>query len=162
MADRSTIKSGDLLIWKKSKFSKTSNFYLNIIRFFTRSEYAHVAIAWRLDGRLFAVEATQPLLRVSPIKMLDEFYHVPMNVKWDSRSEAWLVDKVGLKYSLLDAVRAYLGITVEDDSRYQCAELANEFYKEHGIDLGNAYTPSLVVSNALEKTHTALNYIKSI
>lgn len=161
MGSRSDIKSGDLLVWKRSKFSKKSNFYLNIIRFSTRSEYAHVAIAWRLEGRLFLVEATQPILRITPVRTADEFYHVPMSVNWDSISESWLLDKVGLKYSILDAVRAYLGKTIEDDNRYQCAELAHEFYETHGIDLGDAYTPSALVSAALEKRHTTLNFINA-
>jgi len=161
MSKRSDIASGDLLVWKKSKFSKTSNFYLNLIRFFTRSEYAHVGVAWRIDGRLFVVEASQPVVRIVPVKEADEFYHISMDIAWTEFSENWLLDKVGLKYSILDAVRAYLGKTIEDDRRYQCAELANEFYKLHGINLSYAFTPSLLVSEALENTFAELNYIKS-
>lgn len=143
------IKSGDLLIWAKSSNSNKSSFFLNIVRLMTRSEYAHVAIAWRLEGRLYVVEATQPLVRITPIKPGREFYHIQMDVEWTKESENYLIDKIGCVYSIMDGIRAYLGKTVENDRRYQCAELANEFYANHGTHLKEAFTPASVVEQAL-------------
>lgn len=162
MSERESIKSGDMLIWAKSAQSNVSNFYLNVIRLMTRSEYAHIAIAWRLEGRLYVVEATQPVVRISPVKDDQEFYHIPMNVKWDKNSEEYLIDKIGCVYSLMDGIRAYLGKTVENDRDYQCAELANEFYSQHGIHLGEAYTPALLVERALMTTGCSLSLMSSI
>lgn len=162
MSPRESIKSGDLLIWSKNIRNSKSNFYLNLIRFFTRSEYAHVAVAWILEGRLFIVEATEPVLRITPVKDYDEFYHLSMDVSFTKESEDWLIDKIGLTYSIMDAIRAYLGKTVKNDRRYQCAELSNEFYKFHNIDLGDAFTPTAIVSKALFTRNESLRAIAAL
>lgn len=160
MGKRDDIKSGDLLIWKKSKKSFLSNLAIGAIRLFTRSEYAHVGIAWRIESNtLHVFEATQPAVRVVPLEDGDEFYHIPMSLKWTEKSSEFLQSKLGLKYSIFDAIRAFLGITLDADDRYQCAELANEFYAKHGIYLTNAYTPSEVVEAILEKIPTALIFV---
>lgn len=159
---RETVKSGDLLIWSKDARDTKSNLYLNLIRLFTRSEYAHVAIAWVLEGRLYIVEATQPVLRITPVKDFEEFYHVPMKVTWTKDSEEWLIDKIGLVYSFADAVRAYLGKRVDNDRKYQCAELCHEFYELHGIELGEAYTPALLVEKALYTRGESLRAIGAV
>lgn len=162
MTNRSNIQSGDLLIWSRDKNSRISNIYLNLIRFFTRSEFAHVAVAWRLEGRLYIVEATMPVVRLSPIRDDDSFYHIPMGVQWSSKAEDFLLDKIGLFYSLLDAARGYFGITTQKDSRWQCAELCNYFYRELDIDLGEDLTPSGLVKTALSISERPLSYMPEV
>lgn len=159
MEKRQAIQSGDLLVWKKSKKSFMSSLTLEIIRLATRSNFAHVAVAWVMDGRLFAVEATQPCVRLTVIKDSDEFYHLGMGVSWSQDSEEYLIDKIGLKYSVIDAVRAFLGICVSNDRRYQCAELAHEFYEKHDIALGDAFTPSELVDAILAKREASVNFV---
>jgi hypothetical protein len=159
MHHRQAIKSGDLLIWKKSKKSLISNWTIELIRFFTRSDFAHVGIAWVMDGRVFVVEATQPVVRLTIVKDNDEFYHAPMVVEWSDTSEEYLIDKIGLKYGVFDAIRAFLGKTLDNDRRYQCAELANEFYKTHGIELGDAFTPSKLVEAVLRLQTTTIDFV---
>lgn len=159
MHHRQAIKSGDLLIWKKSKKSLISNWTIELIRFFTRSDFAHVGIAWVMDGRVFVVEATQPVVRLTIVKDNDEFYHAPMVIEWSDTSEEYLIDKIGLKYSVFDAIRAFLGKTLDNDRRYQCAELANEFYKTHGIELGDAFTPSELVEAVLRLQTTTIDFV---
>lgn len=159
MHHRQAIKSGDLLIWKKSKKSLISNWTIELIRFFTRSDFAHVGIAWVMDGRVFVVEATQPVVRLTIVKDNDEFYHAPMVIEWSDTSEEYLIDKIGLKYSVFDAIRAFLGKTLDNDRRYQCAELANEFYKTHGIELGDAFTPSKLVEAVLRLQTTTIDFV---
>lgn len=145
------IQSGDLLVWSKDKRSTLSNVYLNVIRVATSSEYAHTAIAWRINGRLFIVEATMPNIRLIPVFADDEFYHIPMGLEWQNDSEEYLIDKLGLLYSLMDAMRGYFGITVENDRKYQCAELCKEFYELHGYVLECGLTPAKLVKCILEK-----------
>lgn len=159
MHHRQAIKSGDLLIWKKSKKSLISSWTIELIRFFTRSDFAHVGIAWVMDGRVFVVEATQPVVRLTIVKDNDEFYHAPMVIEWSDTSEEYLIDKIGLKYSVFDAIRAFLGKTLDNDRRYQCAELANEFYKTHGIELGDAFTPSELVEAVLRLQTTTIDFV---
>lgn len=162
MKSRNEIKSGDMLIWSNDKFSSKSNFYLNGIRTFTRSEYAHTAVAWRLEGRLMIVEATQPVVRLSPVRDHDEFFHIPMGVIWTPESEDYLVSVIGCPYSFMDALRAYIGRTVNKDNHYQCAELCKEFYQLHGIDLGSELTPAAIVRKALEVTGESLTLFPAL
>ena len=147
---RDNIKSGDLLIWGKNKLSPISNTLLHLIRILTLSDYAQVGIAWRIGGRLFVVEATIPEIRVTTVSNLEEFYYVNMNIEFTDSLRDWLLDKVGLKYSFKDALRACFGKTCVNDDRWQCAELANHFYKLSGKDFGTAYTPGQLVYAATE------------
>lgn len=162
MTSRNNIRSGDMLIWANDEYSTKSDFYLNLIRLATRSEFAHTATAWRLDGHLMIVEATQPVVRLNPVRDWDTFYHIPMGIEWDERSEKFMLERTGCVYGFLDALRAYLGKTVKNDDRYQCAELCKEFYLLHGIDLGDVLTPSAIVRKALEVKQTSLSLFPAL
>lgn len=144
------IQSGDLLIWSKNTISTISNAVLELIRIATLSDYAHVGIAWKVSGRLFVIEATMPSIHIAPVSALEEFYFLNMGIDFTSEAQDWLLSKVGLKYSIDDALRAMVGKTCEADDRWQCAELANKFYKSVGRDFGEAYTPGQLVSAAVE------------
>ena len=111
---RESIQTGDVLVWKKDRLSFMSNLFLKVIRFFTMSEFAHVAVAWRVGSRLFAIEATQPFVRIFPISGYDEFYHIPLNLK-DIKEDNinFLLSQVGRTYSLKGAIRAYLDLPLD-------------------------------------------------
>lgn len=158
---RSEIRSGDLLVWSNDKVSKTSNIYLSIIRFFTSSEYAHVGIALRIFGRLFVVEATSPYIRLVPVSLKDEFYHIPLKIKWNVNHIDLLFGYLGTKYSKLDAFKAYFGIRLNKNNRWQCVELAIDFYKKIGLDFGNNYTPTGFVKNVLNVTNKPIYLVKN-
>lgn len=143
------IKSGDLLIWSKDRHSLLSNIFLTIIRLFTLSDFAHVAIAVIENDKLCIVEATTPTIRLVEVKPDDEFYFIPMNVEWKLEYLDFLLNKLGLKYSFMDGVRAYFNKKLEDDNRWQCAELANAFYKLTGSDYKNCFTPTKLVNGIL-------------
>lgn len=160
--ERDAIQPGDLLVWSKDRTSVISNFFLKLVRFFTVSDYAHVSVAMRDDGKLAIIEATIPEVRKYTIDDKDEFYHIPMYVEWKDEYKDFLLSKIGMKYSILDAIRAYLGITLERDDRYQCVELANEFYKLAGIDLGDVYTPNGLVYTALDHNDTYIKHIPAL
>ena len=157
---RSQIRSGDLLVWSKNPRNKLSNLLLFIIKLFTQSTYAHVGIAWKVGKRLFVIEATMPQVRIIPVSEREEFYHIPLNIEWKKDYEVFLLDKIGLDYSVFDAINAFLGKRLEKDDRWQCAELANEFYRSIGIELGNAYTPGDLVESVLETQGTSIYKIR--
>lgn len=156
-----SVKSGDLLVWSRDERSFISNHFLNLIRLLTVSEYAHTAPAWRMEDKLFVVEPTIPIVRINPVRSGETLYHISTNINFDKRSEDWLLDKVGKTYSLLDCVNGYFGWTIDNDDRWQCAEMCKEFYLLHGIDLGDAYTPKKVVHNFLALTDARINVIRT-
>lgn len=154
-AQRQLIQTGDLLAWSSLGAGK-SNAVLNLVRWATLSDYGHVSVAWVRDGDLFHVEATMPRIRVAKILPSDRFYHISMSKCIDDVCELqglnmdFFNDKVGLRYSILDALRAYFGLIPKADDRYQCAELTREYYATLGIDLGKTLTPTGIVQAALD------------
>lgn len=157
------VQSGDMLIWSRDERSFVSNYFLNFIRLMTRSEYAHIAPAWRMNERLFVVEPTIPIVRITHVKPGQTLYHIPVaqHINFNKDSEEWLLDKDGKTYSLLDCVNGYFGWTINSDDRWQCAEMYREFLKFHGIDLGNVNTPARVVRKLLEVIDGRINIIRT-
>ena len=147
---RDTIQTGDILVWKKDRLSFTSNLFLKGVRLFTLSEFAHVAVAWRVGSRLFAIEATQPYVRIFPISGYDEFYHIPLGIQQVKEENLnFLLDQVGKDYSLLGALRAYLDLPLDHfDNAWQCAELSGEFLRKEGFEITGT-TPSDLVEDLL-------------
>lgn len=156
---RDTIRSGDLLIWSKGTNSFVGNILLFIIRLFTMSEYTHVGIAWKIGNRLFVIEANMPSVRIIPLSSFSKFYHIPMGIEWTNDIESYLLDKIGEPYSIKGAITGYFGSINNTDGNWQCAELANMFYKSIGIDYGDAYTPSKLVKAILENGTTHMTYV---
>ena len=147
-----SIQSGDLLAWKRNSHSDVSNLLIQSIRVLTKSPYGHVGIAWRChDGihdELFVIEATMPKIQVSRVMKDNDCDCVPMSVDWEVANKAFLVDKIGLPYSVTDAVRAYLGKQTIKDDRWQCVELASGFYEASNIKLEHDFTPGGIVKAA--------------
>jgi len=157
---RPMIASGDLLAWSTDSTTIWSRLLTHLVRIFTSSEYSHVGIALRLEDRVYVLEATIPRIELRLLSECTGFYHIPMHVTWTSELEIYLKHYIGKSYSLLDCVRGYLGYTDVSDDRWQCAELCNDFYHQVPIDLGDAYTPSHVVREALSIQHTSMMFIK--
>lgn len=149
----SEIKAGDLLIWSNYPQNFFSGLVIRIIAFLTGSNYGHVGIAWRVDGRLsssiFCIEATVPSITVSAVDVggKTELYCIPVEGSWTLDSKDFIFSKIGLSYGFMDAVRAYFGLVTKDDNQYQCAELAHEFYEKAGIFLPKQLTPNKIVEN---------------
>ena len=151
---RENIKSGDLLIWSSPAEKSLSGLILRIIRFFTFSEYAHVGIAIYIGNRLCVIEAVVSKIQLVPVSSKEEFYHIPMNISWDKDKETFLLNKLGLSYSIKEAIKAYLNIDLQEDDDWQCAELANRFYRSSGLEFGKNYTPSSLVKSILSNDYT--------
>jgi hypothetical protein len=148
------IRSGDLLVWNRGGVGGLNTALMTIIKLFTLSEYVHVGIAWKISGRVFVIEANLGGVRIAPLNKRSEFFHVPMMVKWSKTYDSYLLDKVGDSYSIMDAVKGYLGLFVDtEDRNWQCVELAVSFYKHIGLDLGATYTPAKLVNELLNLGH---------
>lgn len=156
---RNNIQSGDLLAWSTDNASLSSKILTTLVRFFTLSEFSHVGIAYREDGRLYVLEATIPKIQLRLLSERKGFYYVPMRVAWESSYEPFLKHYIGKKYSILDCIRGYLGKTDISDDRWQCAELCNDFYKHIGIDLQDNYTPAKLVKAAMSRVRSSILYI---
>ena len=146
---RPNIKSGDMLIWSSKRWDSLRNIKVQLIRIFTRSEYNHTGIAWVIGSRVFVIEAVTPKVRIYPLSKLDSFYHISMNLEWNTKTEEFALSTVGHGYSTWQAILSFFGKSIQDDL-WECAELVAEVYRIENIDLGSMYTPSAIVEKALE------------
>ena len=153
------IKSGDLIGYSTRKGSLLTKFLLEIVRILTKSEFSHVGIAWVENGKLLLLEAVPPVIHIGSLLSMGSFYHIPMNIQWEDNYDAFMLEHIGDKYSILDAIRGFFGYTNDRNDNWQCAELANKIYKEMGIDLNNAYTPAELIKAALIERDASITYI---
>jgi len=89
-----------------------------------------------------------PKIRMARVTTDRPFYCLPMGINWTERNKAFLLSKLDYPYGTLDAFRAGLGIRVNHDMKWQCAELAHGFFEASGILLKPQYTPGKLVENA--------------
>ena len=152
-----TVKSGDLLVWDEANHGFWGKLVIKFIRFMTMSEYGHVGIAVVEDGYTYVLEAVQPRVQYVSMSGKTNFYVVSMNL--DKTEDLVKIAKkyVGYRYSLLDCVRGYLGLTTLSDERWQCAELTAMVYEDLGVELVTEHmTPSGVVRAALSHSGSTL------
>lgn len=157
---RPSIKSGDILAWTHRKWGTWYDLKIQLIRIFTRSEYVHVAVAWVVGGRVFALEAVVPLVRIYPLSKLGDFYHVPVGANWTDEVEEYALGHIGAQYSQKAAIESVLS-QVTSDQVNECAAYAISVLKKAGIDLGNKAVPSDVVQAALSRGSLTLVENKS-
>jgi hypothetical protein len=143
---RPHIKSGDLLAFSHVGWGSWYAWKIQIVRMMTRSEFSHVAIAWVIGGRVFALEAVIPLVRIYPLSKLGDFYHLPLNTHWNW-AEEFAMAHVGTPYSQLKAIRAFFKPVLHDGVT-ECAEYASDVLLMAGVDLGPIATPTAVVRAA--------------
>lgn len=120
---RDQIKSGDILGWTHREFKTWYDFKVQMVRMFTRSEYAHVGIAWVYGGRIFVIESVIPYVRIVPLSNLLPVYVVHVNADLKEERALELVGK-GV-YSQWEAIKAYFGKN-KDPNLWECAELVQE------------------------------------
>jgi hypothetical protein len=146
---RSKIKSGDLIAFSHGSWKSWSDIKTNMIRIFTRSAFSHVGIAWVVGGRVLILEAVMPKIRIYPLSLLGDFYHLPQKAKWKKETEEYALSKIGTDYSQYVAVSAFFS-PVEDENVQQCCAYAIEVMEREGIDLGPMARPDTVVQKALD------------
>ena len=162
---RHTLRTGDLLVWNSDDTTFLSSLLTRLVRVLTLSEYSHTAIALVHEGRVYAVEATIPKIRLTPLSTYRDFYCIPMGITEDPVQQAVMLQHIkttylDCRYSLFDCIRGYFGKTDTRNDRWQCAELCNHFYKFMGIDLGNAYTPSRLIRAVIKQRGATILHIE--
>lgn len=145
---RLKIRSGDLLAFRRNCWTTWHGVKVNLARILTRASYSHVAIAWCMSGRVFALEAVKPHLRIYPLSHLGDFFLLPMEARWQLATEHYALAGIGQRYSELLALKAFFG-PLPDGNLQQCAAYVREVMKRDGIDLGARSTPDAVVLAAL-------------
>ena len=158
---RFNIESGDLIVWSNDNVKGFKAIMSHLIRFGTRSEYNHVGIACWMEDTLYVLEAKKPVVRLIPLPEDESIYHIPLGIEWKSCYTQRLLDYEGSKYSTGDAVKAFLKMKLDDDSRFQCAELVTDFYNNLGMNLENTDTPSLLVKEIMKKRNVPIYFIES-
>jgi hypothetical protein len=124
---RSTIKSGDVIAWSEGGWSNWHDIQVSIVRMFTESEYSHIGVAYVVAGRVFVVEAVVPLIRIFPLSKLTPFFYFKApDTWWSDKMEEELVSKVGLPYSKLEAIKAFMGMNTDGTENWECAKLVNK------------------------------------
>jgi len=140
-AARGLIRSGDLLAWSHRGWRSWYDVKVQMVRFFTQSEYSHVGVAFVTGGRVFVLEAVQPKVRIYPLSMLGSFYWVARNSELDADRA---LSKIGCEYSQVEAMAAFFEKTLYPD-KCQCAKYAT--FAMYGTSENT--TPSAVVESEL-------------
>lgn len=144
---RPDIKSGDLLAFSHSGWWSWHDIKILLVRMFCRSEYSHVAIAWVVGGRVFAIEAVEPKARIFPLSKLGDFYWLRMSAPWSEKAEETALAHIGDNYSEITAMRAFFA-PLDKGNTEECAALAITIAAADGINLGRRATPDAVVKAA--------------
>jgi hypothetical protein len=151
---RPLIKSGDALAWTHRGWGSWHDIKIQLVRMFTRSEFAHVAVAWVVGGRVFALEAVQPCVRIYPLSQLGDFYHLPtqstsfIKATWTDDVETFALSKVGQLYSQWQAVLAFFGLS-KADRKWECAEYAKAVLAAAGVKVHGSDTPTAFVQSLM-------------
>lgn len=140
---RDTIRSGDLLSFNHGDWKSWSGIKTMIVHMATRSTYSHVAIAWRVGGRVMVLEAVKPKLRIFPLSLSGNFYITPTNAPWKYDTEEYALSKIGVDYSEINAVIADFK-KLPDGDVSECAAYVREILLRDGIYLGDISTPEAV------------------
>jgi hypothetical protein len=143
---RQNIKSGDMLAWSHRGWGSWYDIKIQMVRFFTQSEYSHVGVAWVVGGRTLVIEAVTPKVRIYPLSKLGEFYWIPEYLRWTPEMEEKALSYVGTEYSQVEAVAAFFNTTI-GTAKMQCAKLVATLA---GMTHTN-HTPSEMVYHALSK-----------
>jgi len=149
---RAAIKSGDLLAFTHRSFKSWYDVKVQIVRFFTQSEYSHVGVAWVIDGRVFIIESITGGVRIHALSNLLPFWHISTNAPWKAETQRFAMSLVGKPYSQIGAVRAFLDKDPERTlDRMWCSKLAQLVLEADGVLGAVQQTPSAVVYAAQER-----------
>ena len=144
---RPLIKSGDLLAFSHESWGSLYDLKVQLVRMATRSEYAHVAIAWVIGDRVFALEAVRPEIRNFPLSKLGDFYHLPLDIEWTNAVEEHALSHIGEPYSQLLAISAFFQ-KIKAEGCWECALYAQDILKKAGRNLDVRSTPTELVKEA--------------
>lgn len=144
---RLKIKSGDVIAWTHKSFASFYDLQVQAVRFFTRSEYSHVGIAYVLNGRVFVLEAVSSGVRMVPLSKYQPFFWIPVASHFDEVTEEAAFEKLGEPYSKIEAIKAFFTkLSVGSNGVWECAEYVQYVLLKAGIFVDCKSTPSEVVA----------------
>lgn len=149
---RPNFRSGDIFAQSHGGWSSWRQIKVMAVRVFTLSTYSHVGVVEvdHTDGRVYAIEAVQPVVHRVPLSTIGSFYHLPMRrAWWGVAASIAAKDALGTPYSQLDAMRAFFS-PLPAGTVTECAALTREIEMRCGVDLGPMSRPDAVVQRALE------------
>ncbi len=144
---RQTIKSGDVLGFSHTGWLSWHSLKIQIVRLFTRSLFSHVGTAFVLGGRVFCIEAVEPMVRIYPLSKLGDFYWSPMDSPWTEDTTTLALSYIGDDYKQLTALKAFFK-ELPKDCTNECAALVQAINNSMGVSLGNRATPDSVIQEA--------------
>lgn len=155
---RSSIKTGDLLIWATEPNWRKPIDAIQIwaVRAFTQSAYSHIGIAVWVRNRIMVFDATGHGVLLRPIS--DDLPSFILHRKRVLSGNAidWAFNRIGSKYSRWQAFKTYFGmLKAGDDNNWHCAELVNATYKADG-ELFDGLTPDDITNEAMVKWQSNL------
>jgi hypothetical protein len=159
---RRAFRSGDLIAQSHGSWSSWAGVKVKLVRMFTLSTWSHVGVieVCEEDGRVYVVEAVRPAARRVPLSSVGDFYHLPLNARWNGHAALFVKLVIGSPYSEWDAIKAYF-IPLPKGTVSECAALARELLERCGVDLGPSSRPDRVVQRALELKST-ISFIKQL
>jgi len=149
---RPSIRSGDLLAWGHEAWGSWYDLQVQGVRMFTRSEYAHAAVAWCIGDRVLVIEAVVPAVRIFPLSRLLPCYWLlgEKREPWTDATELTALSKIGEPYSKWEAVKSFIAkVTPGANGVWQCAELAAFIRAQMLLENYESPTPTSVVQAAL-------------
>lgn len=164
---RLQIRSGDLIAWSHYQWASWYDLQVQAVRVFTESEYSHVALAWVVGGRVFAIESVEPVIRIVPLSNLlgtEGCYWSPLGLDISDQELEFALSKVGNgAYSKLEAIASQLGtLQIGQDDLWSCAEFFVAARRLSGRDLGPKATPAAVVAKVQEKGYPLYRILPNI
>ncbi len=155
---RSKIKSGDVLAWTHKKARTLYDLRVQLVRFFTRSEYTHVGMAWVIGGRVFILESVATGIRIFPLSRELPFFWIPIDIDFSDDVLNAALAHLGEPYSNLEGVMSlFKNITPGENQQWECAEFVRFLLKKANIKCDCKNTPTEIVS-WLQHNHNAAVY----
>lgn len=151
---RSEITTGDLIAYDTEEIDSFFGFVLYLYQKILKARYTHVGVAVCMGGRVFLLEATPPSVRLIPLTMCGNFYHIKTDIQVpESKMMNVLFTLIGKSYSIFDLIKSKFGIA-NDDSDLYCSELAGDFYNTFGYitDRKAGNTPDSIVEAVLKRS----------
>ena len=127
---RDKMQTGDIL------FFESDGSILNwIVSKWTKSEYIHVGMVFKIARRVFILEAL-PFkgVRMIPLSTRLPFVFCPMKLDWNPLASDVAFKNVGKKYSFFDLIRVAFNKR-PNNSGFICTEYLREIYKQLDVDI---------------------------
>jgi hypothetical protein len=159
---RSQIKSGDVIAFSHGGWDNIKDIEVSIVRMATESDYSHVGVALVFGGRVFIVEAVEPLVRIFPLSKLTPFYYLKTSFVWTDDAETTLLERVGYPYSKVEAIKAFFTTDTNSETVWECAKLVNRTLMsfDKGFDALHD-TPTDTVKYLISQHNCSIQYIEA-